>query len=67
LRDLGLITNNSSHLLLDPKKIKRERMNMGKFAAIDNCNKNASIIALYFDGKKDLTRVLTRKSSTNRR
>ena len=55
--DIGRVSNEKRHLLVDPKKVWRERCRTRQdtAAARDQQHRGAEIKALYFDGRHDQT------------
>lgn len=57
LKDLGFITSQDQHLLIDHSKLRRERIKCRRIA-VSSCNcrsTQTTVQALYFDGRKDWT------------
>ena len=61
LQDFGLITADNSLNVIDPRKVRRERIKKRKqLQGIDN---NLDLCGIYFDGRKDKTIVNIQESS----
>jgi hypothetical protein len=60
LQDVGLVSANDSSLVVDKNKIRRERFRLRRQLGTESAQ---PLTGLYFDGRKDKTKVNIRKGS----
>ena len=60
LQDYGIITGEDNDLVIDKNKLRRARDSIRKNLSKEAAKTNNGITALYFDGRKDKTRVLVK-------
>jgi hypothetical protein len=64
LKDFGVVSQENSVNVIDRSKVRRERKRVRNQLQKDSVDQNATISALYFDGRKDSTLVRENKKGS---